>query len=106
MSADYERPQGVVEAAKKLLSEGDVSQVYQVTLRDCDKYEDKPRMVTFIPIGSVIGIAVHAHGTFPKDSEIVFVAAAALGNAIPALGFTGAVRRADALVLQHPENNA
>jgi hypothetical protein len=83
------RPEGVTDAARALLAgNDDIKAVYEITLRDVDRFDEAPRLLTLIPIGSVIGVAVHDFGTRPKDEEIVFVAASALGNALPALGFT------------------
>lgn len=86
------RKKAVVAAAQRLIAEAhgfDYQQVHQITLREVDAYaEDNVPCVTFIPIGNVIGVAVHRQDELIKDSNIVFVAAAAFGNTLPALGFT------------------
>ena len=88
------RKKAVIAAAQRLLAEAtslEVRQVHEITLREVDAYaEDNVPVVTFIPIGGVIGIAVHRQDELIKDSDIVFVWAGAFANMLPALGFTAA----------------
>jgi hypothetical protein len=87
----YKVPQGTVDAARALLSEGhrlNVHQVHSIALRDIDANADAPRIVHLIPLGGVIGVAITADGEWPKDADITFISARALGNTLPALGYT------------------
>ena len=84
-------PQGTVDAARALLAEANqlnVHQVHEVVLRDIDANEDDPRVLHLIPLGAVIGVVVTKANEPVKDEDILFVSASALGNAMPALGFT------------------
>ena len=103
---NYKVPQGTVDAARSLLGSKamHVSQVHEITLRteDPNAEVETMRVVRLVPIGNVIGIAITNASEVAKDADFVFVSASALGNAIPALGFTGAVRPADTLVIVPP----
>jgi len=94
---ELDHPEGTVAAAQRLLAKGfgmNAHQVDSITLREIDAYAEDPVMcVTLIPLGGTIGIVIHRSDAVPKDKDIVFVAASALGNTLPALGFT-AVRAA------------
>jgi copper oxidase (laccase) domain-containing protein len=95
-------PEGTRLAAQALLAEANrsfVEQVHQIVLRDVDANEDKPRLLTLMPLGDVIGVAITEDGVFPQDKDILFVSASAFGNCLPALGFTG---RAPAFFLVPP----
>lgn len=106
----YKVPQGTIDAAKTLLAAGEkygyVTQVYEVVLRDHDSNADpeEARKVYLVPIGSTIGVAVVTGRERPKDADFAFVSAAAFGNALPALGFTVAVRPVGASYLVSPED--
>ncbi len=91
----HEKPwerRGIVQTCQRLLGEANhlnVEQVYTVTLREVDAYaEDPAPCVTFIPLGGVVGIVAHRSNEPFREEDIVFVAAAALGSMLPALGFT------------------
>ena len=102
---NYRVPKGTIEAAQSLLANPAmrIRQVHQITLRDADDNEDQPKLVTFVPIGNIIGIAVHPHGTVPADADFVFVSAEAFGNMLPALGFTAGLRHVPSLELVAPK---
>ncbi len=82
----------LAEAARELLAKGgasyNVHQAESIILRDADPNEENPRLLHLIPLGSVVGIAITPFNTLPQDKDIIFVAASALGNALPAMGFT------------------
>ena len=105
----YKVPQGTVEAARSLLASPGlrVDQVHEIVLRGEDANEDPEtaRVVRFVPIGGVIGIAITPHGEMAKDADFVFVSARAFGSAIPALGFTGSVSASPQMYLHSPEGD-
>ena len=79
-----------IDAARRLLGAGEgawAQQAYEVVLREADRYDDDPRLVWFVPIGNVIGIATKRGEERPTDKDWVFVPLAALGAALPAFGF-------------------
>ena len=81
----------LADAARKLLasaSQGNIEQVHEVVIRDIDPYEDAPRVLHLIPLGGVLGVAITAANEYPADEDILFVSMAAVGNAMPTLGFT------------------
>lgn len=98
-------PEGTVKAAQLLLAAATrfhVEQVNSITLREVDAREDKPRLLTLIPLGPVIGVGVHPDGTLPQDADLVFVSAAALANCLPALGYSA---RSPAVAIVAPQPN-
>jgi hypothetical protein len=84
-------PQGTVDAARSLLAEFNhlnVDQVYSIQLRERDANDPDSKVLHLIPIGGVLGVAIMPQGTAPKDEDLTFYSMAALGNCLPALGFT------------------
>jgi len=71
------RKKDIITAAQRILAEGNslnYDQVHEITLREVDAYvEDNFKVVTFIPIGGIIGIATHRKDEVIQDSDIVFV---------------------------------
>ncbi len=94
----FKVPQGTIDAARTLLAEANkdryVTQAYEVVLREADNNAapEDCRKVYLIPLGPVIGVAVVRGDARPQDADIAFISAAALGTALPALGFTLAAR--------------
>ena len=87
----YKVPQGTVDAARSLLAAGEglhVNQVNDISLREIDSNEDNPTVVVLIPIGSVLGVVITKQNSTYEDKDIVFVSMSALGNCLPALGFS------------------
>ena len=78
------------EEAVKLVAEStgtDVLGVHEVVLRDHDMNDEDPRLVTFIPIGPVLGIAIKRTSLGPvEDADIAFVSMQAFASAVSALG--------------------
>lgn len=65
----------------------DVAHAHEVVLRDHDSNDDDPRLVTFIPIGSVLGIAVKRKSAGPvEDADIAFVSLQAFASILGTLG--------------------
>jgi len=88
------RKKDIITAAQRILAEGNslnYDQVHEITLREVDAYvEDNFKVVTFIPIGGIIGIATHRKDEVIQDSDIVFVGASAFSHLFSALGFIAA----------------
>lgn len=88
---NYKVPKGTVDAARSLLAAGEglhVNQVHDITLRDIDADEDNPSMLVLIPLGGVLGVAIRKGDEIIEDKDILFVSMSALGNCLPALGFS------------------
>ena len=84
-------PKGTIDAARMLLGEAtqlNVHQVHDITLRDIDAYQENPRVLVLIPLGGTLGVAIRKDDEELEDKDILFVSMAALGNCLPALGFT------------------
>ena|ERR1035437_2150127 len=98
-------------AAQKLVAEGqrnNVNQVHEIVLRDVDAYqsEEKLRVLTLIPIGEVVGVAIHPANRKPTDAEILFISVHALGSSLPALGFRAGTAIVQTQTLIHPQDSA
>ena len=96
----------IIQAAQALFSSnlGDIKQVHEIHLRDVDQNADPEnfRTVVLIPIGSILGIAITKNHAAVEDRDIVFVSMDALGNALPALGFTVAFAARPTSYIVHP----
>ena len=84
------RDENVLDAARQLVAQPNqykyVEEVISVSLRDVDSYEDNPSVVTFLPIGPVIGIVTHRHNMPYEDKDIVFVATKAFLQVVALTG--------------------
>ena len=65
-----------------------VEQAHEVTIRSRDANEDDPMVLRLVPLGATIGVAITKANVVPEDKDYIFIAAAALGSVLPALGFT------------------